>query len=522
MNEKTKKLNLYKTLGAELTKQGRWFLKKAFNVKITKTISMGELLAFTDSIGIARNKIFCADRKYVIVDIATMKDLIKYDWGDKRKYIVALGDCFLPTSPLVIKKDDKIDVVSIDTLPEKPENTFVLDIDIETKEMRWTKINWVKSKFSNKDIVTTNGKGFLQTTSDHKFYQDNEWKEIKDISPDNNGLISTEKISFLNEKDFDPELAYAFGIFVAEGTSKTYQTSTTKFGHSWHIDMGEKDILERIKPILEKYAGVKLKIVLYDSQKAGSVRGGCVATQDMYRLKTNGKYGNGKILVEKFVNKFYDNKWRKKIPQDILDADKKSKKQFIQGFLDGDGHSELPNVYRAASKSRAVYLGLKILAEQVGYTTTSGYDNRTYGNRSDYPVITIRKREKVGSGLPRHKIYRQNMGENLVYDVNTESGHLFAGGYLVHNCDDYSNEFKANISQTYRINSVALARSFQVKIGSRIVWHRCCMFLATDKGKLKAYLLETQNDNLHEITEQKDIQMGKWTYLLGKHEHYDF
>jgi len=85
-------------------------------------------------------------------------------------------------------------------------------------------------------------------------------------------------------------------------------------------------------------------------------------------------------------------------------------------------------------------------------------------------------------------------------------------------CDDYALAFKAHVSETYLINSVALAKHIKVTIGDREVWHRACVVLAVDDYTLKAYLLETQNDKFVEIKKGVPLVIGSWSYLLSKIE----
>jgi len=90
MDTKTKKLQLYKYLGAMLMSKGQDFLKLAFNVKITKILTRLELLNI-----LKENKLnsWLADEKYYLTDIQTWKDIIKYNWTSKRKYLVDRRDC---------------------------------------------------------------------------------------------------------------------------------------------------------------------------------------------------------------------------------------------------------------------------------------------------------------------------------------------------------------------------------------------------------------------------------------------
>jgi len=89
--EKQKIITLYKRLGAMLIQRGQTFLSKAFRVRFTRIITGNELKNFLGSLGL--DKVYCSDGKYYIVDWEVMKNIIKYDWTDKKKYLVDRRDC---------------------------------------------------------------------------------------------------------------------------------------------------------------------------------------------------------------------------------------------------------------------------------------------------------------------------------------------------------------------------------------------------------------------------------------------
>ena len=91
--DRQKVIQLYKKLGANLILQGQRFLKKAFHVKYTQTISSTNLKSFLSNLGIPRENVYCADRKYAIIDWEVMKDIIAYDFGDRKEYLVCTHDC---------------------------------------------------------------------------------------------------------------------------------------------------------------------------------------------------------------------------------------------------------------------------------------------------------------------------------------------------------------------------------------------------------------------------------------------
>ena len=87
------KIALYKNLGSELISRGQWFLKQAFNVKVERIVNKTHIRNLFTSLGFDYNKVLFADTNHLVVSIATMEDIIKYSWVDRKKYIVEHFDC---------------------------------------------------------------------------------------------------------------------------------------------------------------------------------------------------------------------------------------------------------------------------------------------------------------------------------------------------------------------------------------------------------------------------------------------
>ena len=93
MNQKTKQLKLYKYLGQQLGIKSVWFLKHAFNVK-TIEFTRDELKRIVkEKTGTIA---YSADRKHYFTDWDTWRQLIQYDWTDKKKYLKDQYDCKVP------------------------------------------------------------------------------------------------------------------------------------------------------------------------------------------------------------------------------------------------------------------------------------------------------------------------------------------------------------------------------------------------------------------------------------------
>lgn len=93
MNEKQKKLGIYKTLGVQLIKKGQWFLEIAFMLTKTPLSKQQVESCVMKATGLPDKQVYMSDEKYLTTSWDTWKDLIKHDWIDRRKYVVEYFDC---------------------------------------------------------------------------------------------------------------------------------------------------------------------------------------------------------------------------------------------------------------------------------------------------------------------------------------------------------------------------------------------------------------------------------------------
>jgi hypothetical protein len=450
---------LAKNTGVILASQGIKMVKSGFDYLQPTEVSFGYIKTTLNSLGLDSVVTTEMDTKYYTSSWTDLSDCLNLAYGIVKNFpwTAEKFDCLLPDSPLICKINNEIIIKQVQELPEEPKNTYILDRDLKTGKITWTKLNWVDKKKSDKDIIVIhNPEGFLELTEDHRAYIQKRWYKVGELEKHNEfrrvKFTTVPKWDIFNNKKIDKDLAYSYGVFFAEGTAGCYKTKTTEKCYSWHVDMGEKDVLERVKIAFEKEFKVKLKIVLYPSQSKGSMRGGIKSTKDLFRLKIDGEYG--KLLSSKFTEMFYTIDREKKVPLEILNSDKESQKEFLLGYIIGDGAktNKKRESYLASCKSRIGLLGLQILSEIIGWSFSTCYDKRIYGKRKTCPIITfypdgIKKTHnlitKENGNEPRSlffrkQFFREKRGNLDVYDINTDSGHFFGGKLLIHNCDNRS------------------------------------------------------------------------------------
>ena len=100
-------------------------------------------------------------------------------------------------------------------------------------------------------------------------------------------------------------------------------------------------------------------------------------------------------------------------------------------------------------------MGIKLLLKSINKYSLNGYDKRDYGNRHGCPILNIYL-DKKPIKITKYRPFYRRKNNGIVYDISTESGHLFAGGILVHNCDDYAFAFTSNMSMIFGINSAGV------------------------------------------------------------------
>jgi hypothetical protein len=449
------------------------------------------------------------DGTYYTTDMETFKKIISWDWTDTRKYILDKFDCLLPDTPIIYKDPvtGEIDIEEVQNLPQEG-GFYVLDTSIDDDELRWSRVNWVRPKYSSKRIVTVaSPQGFIQTTEDHRFWVNNEWHQIGEFShlkgyeEMRKAKLTTPKIEklFRDDVELDPDLAWVYGLFLAEGSAKSF-TTHTGLGYNFHIDMCNEDVLIKAKEILENHFNTKFEVYLPPSQEKGEKRGGVSVRCDLYRLTVRDKYGSGKKIASRFIQMFYTESNKKKVPIIMLNATPKAKRKFIEGVMLGDGTVDKnifvngEKVYKAIykrlwQKSRVAMLGLEIILRKLNIPHRYYYYERKNGR--SYVILSFRDDET--NRKPRQPLFYVNNNNNytLVYDLNTETGHFVASTFLVHNCDKYALYFKSRVTIDFGVNAVGVIIDYSARHAYNLV-----IIKDPSTRKVSWYLLEPQSDSI--------------------------
>ena len=391
---------------------------------------------------------------------------------DKLRYgkiaLLADADCFTEDTPLLVKKDNFVDIMSIKTLSTK--DIYCYEI---WSSNGWTKILGLKEKNTSKKILMINtycgittvtedhlciledgkevkardlkiGDKLMRTRKTQKISIDDKMShsELKNIANrlqcykhselyNKNSLINAinnenDVCNKLNTNFYDSiseKEAWVWGFFFAEGTCGIY-------AYSWSISNCNKELLERCKTTLE---------TIYKEQNWSLVD--VVVKQNcsrQYRLILNGGK-SVKEFIETFRNRFYDsnNRNNKKVPFEILNGSKKIKQAFFNGYYDGDGFRNLLKTKNAMGFDILGQIGaqgLYYICEDLGYSC-SVRPKKT--KSEDVYTIVISKRFKRKYPGEIRKIETIDYKGKYVYDIETENHKLNTGigGIITHNCD---------------------------------------------------------------------------------------
>jgi DNA gyrase/topoisomerase IV subunit B len=233
--------------------------------------------------------------------------------------------------------------------------------------------------------------------------------------------------------------AYAMGLFFADGTCGTYEWkykykpknrsneyTFNRVSYSWAITNTNMDYLNKAIAIMKNNYDYEFKIIEDRHSKNNG-------HQMLYKLIING----GKLtkpFVDKYRSMFYDKDAKKKVPPEILNASYQVRKNFFEGYYDGDGYK--------ASHCGAQHFdidgkigahGLFFLCKSLGYEVSIN----TRESKPKIYILIITKGTQQANPIKIKKIIDLGTTEQYVYDLETANHHFQAGvgQMIVHNTD---------------------------------------------------------------------------------------
>jgi len=349
----------------------------------------------------------------------------------------------------------------------------------------WTKIKSImRHKVSKPIYRVLTHTGCVDVTEDHSLLNKNGNEiTIKECEIQKTELLHNK---YIQEKIFkyeiNEEYAYALGYFQADGHCnidgkvrlKNKDGSITHSTNSkWIIECVDKEPLENLKLILEKYENTKTDITPIEitCSKKQCIKCFKIFTdasglkshmknktpcderklyfeiykkkvsKDSYSSESGREYkyaleakGIRKDIALKYRNMFYNSLREKKIPTEILNSPIKVQKSFIEGFYAGDGNKGERTTDHFDGEYKSQIMGLFQVLQNCGYTPSLNCSEEKLNvyrilmsNEYNRPEYTIKKIINVS----------EKYKDTYVYDFETENHHFHSsiGNIVVHNTD---------------------------------------------------------------------------------------
>jgi len=312
--------------------------------------------------------------------------------------------------------------------------------DLEKYEYKKVINVWDKGILDGYKIRLTNAHSII-ATGNHRFYcrisEDNpkkyEIKRFKDIRLDYWCKRQLHCVHLLpeGEIDIDKDLAYLYGIYIAEGYSNKTHVC---------IAQDKKDIRAKIENVLNNLN------VPYSKSKR--------MIHAFYTILKSG--------IKDDLKKLGLNSFDKKLPLEVLSWNKASLKKLIEGMLDGDGtdctnykynfknHYIKNDLWEYSTSSEQIAKIFNIIVRKV-YGNCYYYKQLNHQGIGNQPIWRLRfnpyalhnKREiyKNISTVSISFRYLKEIKNKHYYDIKIEDNHNFIlaeSGLISHNCDGLS------------------------------------------------------------------------------------
>jgi len=369
--------------------------------------------------------------------------------------LVAFWDSVPSYSPLLVRKPPakkgglySVDVTTIGDLWLSTDGTVTSNgweevktlrtpIEIPVTKHRWTRIRRIIRHPANGNLIRFNTYGgLLDITPNHSVYvktphpqkaalRDAKTLQIGDRLSMIDSKLNRKSENSNYERLLPPlfvgnlDLAWLYGFFAAEG-----HASIRKNRHGYfYLANTSEEMIEKAVEIVENNFHLKMRR--------------CLSTKkDRYGEREVWLAGNcSRTLAEHFRSLFYTSGGNKKVPTCILNAPKKVKRAFLEGYNDGDGvHEDRTTFAEFGTDSWCLAEGLRLLIKEILDRKCTIHARRDKPNfvklwipkNPDHPRMKDRFIIKRIEPVP----YR-----GYLYDLETDD-HTFTtgiGGFKVHN-----------------------------------------------------------------------------------------
>jgi len=426
-------------------------------------------------------KTLADDEKEVTKIVNTVKEVFdKYDINPK----VVYGDSVAHYTPILIKKNDQIKIITIQELCK--DELWVKSDDKEYKKIdknniyTWTETGWTliqnimrhKLASHKKMIRVITHQGLVDVTDDHSLITiDNKEISPKDVKINDLLLHSHYPQSINNHKDHKYEEAAIYAFFSKHG----------------RLDFNKWELYHTDVNILEKYCEYCQNV--YPEYNWRQINNPYF---DISGIKASVKRSNQSLnsLVNKFINV-------KSIPNWVMNGSFKIKQGYWEG-LEATTFEE---------ESHLIIAQIKYLAECIGYSTI--IESRT--DKSYIRLICTKNKIMFNNINAIKKIYEiPYSNDEYVYDLTTENHHFQAGvgQMIVHNTDSIFNDFVIAKKNT-----------------GEVIYSKDALIPAIELGMLVSKFVQARLRFPHELSYEKTffpwIIMSKKRYCGNKYVDND-
>ena len=356
----------------------------------------------------------------------------------KAEYIY--GDSVANYTPIKIRKNDIIEILTIENLaekygnnnwvtclePGKQEKEYCELVGVETwSDKGWTSIHRVirhKLAEHKKMVRVLTHTGLVDVTDDHSLLLPSG-KEIssKDCA------IGTELLHCsLNEpiienlNSITEDEAKIMGFFFGDGSCGKYNCPSGKKS-TWGLNNASMEIINKYLDLCKKVYSNFEWVVMPTLESSG-----------VYKISPrSNKYGSIVEFVNIYRSYMYYNK-SKIIPYQIINSRLSVREAFFEGLYDADGDKDINGYTRIDQKNQISAAYILLLGSSIGYSTS-------INTRKDKPNIyritmTKSKQRKNPIAIKKMEIINYS---GYVYDLTTDNHHFAAGigNLIVHNTD---------------------------------------------------------------------------------------
>ena len=374
------------------------------------------------------------DDNYEVITVGADIGVENYSPDRPIHGVIANPVCFTAGAPVVTKRG----IVGV-------ENVAVGD-EVLTHKNRWRKVTRAFSRVA--DTVTL---GNMTCTPDHPFLAREQWRgwspehkreiwglgraEWKPAAEMTGQFMAIPQAAATSEVVEPPISWWLVGRWTADGFGREPRPAA---GAEVHIAVG------------------KGKEAEFESQ-APDWKPAQKRTATVYA-----KYGNG--LLAWLKKHFGIGAGGKTIPGWLLAQPEDARREFLAGYLSGDGHSPREGKWAASSISLNLITGIRLVAESLGWTTTLSknklrpagkIEGRSVRQKQSWTVTMSENdgrysRTIDGMRWVKHRKGVEPGGAQTVYCLSVDEDESYiAWGVAVHNCTEFSRVRRGKPGQNY-------------------------------------------------------------------------